>query len=346
MLKRHGSGDNRASAICPCGEPGWPKKQASVERARMSRIVRRHPGRSPAVLMRECVREDSELSHVRIVAVDGPPPTSPRQVLMLPARPYEPVPASGTFVMVSYRVEVAAGLATVIEQQRTDRLMPGIRKLTAHYGMSRADAVAVRDELLARHLIRLDAGRYVTQAPASSTVDHQPGSTSRWPICPVCQHPGWTDPKVARSTISKGRVPKVRARLGRLVDDGNGQLRLYHCGPGLGLWHITNLTDEKFRLLIAPLSLELPEAPSAVPSRGSKAWRGYLHRIAGVFVFAIHDQGRGRAVPSAAEFASHYSVDRSWARVQMANLVKKGLLRNIGGLYVTGTSRSSDRSSR
>lgn len=168
MPKGGGTAESRTATMCPCGELGWPKKQAFAERGRIARTVRRRPGRGPAVLARSCDHEDSELFHVRIVPVDGPLPIPPQLTLALPARPYEPVPAPETFVMVTYRTEVAAALALAIEQQGADRLLPGTRKLAEHYSMGRVDVLAVRGELLARQLIRRDGERYVTSSRPSS----------------------------------------------------------------------------------------------------------------------------------------------------------------------------------
>lgn len=89
-------------------------------------------------------------------------------VLVPPARPYEPVPASGTFVMVGYRVEVTVGLAFAIVKQGADRVLPSAGELAEHYGMDVTDVVAVCDELLARQLIRQVGQGYVTQAGLSS----------------------------------------------------------------------------------------------------------------------------------------------------------------------------------
>lgn len=162
-----------------------------------------------------------------------------------------------------------------------------------------------------------------------------------WPTCPVCQRAGWSARKPAQAIVTNGRVPKVRTRLGQLVDSGDGQLRVYRCGPVLGLWHVTNLTDERFQLLIAPTSVELPDAPTPIPSHTLEGpWRDYLYWVAGEVVLAILVQHPGRALPSAGMLVAHYGVDQAWAQTLVEDFAEKGLLRKIGGLYVTGTPRT------
>lgn len=166
------------------------------------------------------------------------------------------------------------------------------------------------------------------------------------PICPVCQRPGWNAQKPVQWTINNGRVSKFRGQLRGLVDDGDGQLRVYRCGPTLGLWHLTNLSDERFQLVIAPMFLELPPAPQPLPPRMPVApWQDHLCRVAAAVTLAIHTQDRGRAMPSAGVFAARYSVPRSWVCGLVEDFAGHGLLRRIGGLYVTGTVRSGERPS-
>lgn len=163
------------------------------------------------------------------------------------------------------------------------------------------------------------------------------------PICPVCLRRGWNDQKSAQLTINNGRVPEFLGQLGRLVDDGDGQLHLYRCGPDLGLWHITNLADEHFQLLIAPRFLDLPAAPSPIPSRTPEGpWKDYQNRVAAALMLAIHAQERGLAIPAAGVLEARYHVQCSWARALIADFADHGLLRKIGGLYVTGTARAGD----
>jgi hypothetical protein len=159
----------RAPVRCSCGELGWPKSQARVERGRFARKLRRRPGLGRAVLARKCDKDDSGLVHVRIVPADGPPPTVPSLILELPARPYELVPGTASLPMVAYRVAVTAVLVEAIEQQGAGRLVPGARAIAKHFGVHWCDARDVRAELLAQQVIRRDAERYVTQARPTPT---------------------------------------------------------------------------------------------------------------------------------------------------------------------------------
>ncbi|MEU7480555.1 hypothetical protein AB0A63_31570 [Lentzea sp. NPDC042327] len=167
--------------------------------------------------------------------------------------------------------------------------------------------------------------------------------SARLPDCPVCLRRGWNDGRGARATLNGGRVPEFGRQLGGLVNDGDGQLHLYRCGPGLGLWHITNLDGEQFQRLVAPERLELPDPPAPVPPRTLDGpWLAYLAQVEGALVFAIDAQGRGRALPPARELAEHYQAERRWALVLTATWANAGLLHKIGHLYVTGTPRASE----
>jgi len=162
----------------------------------------------------------------------------------------------------------------------------------------------------------------------------------RWPICPVCQRRGWNAQRLAQSTINQGRVSMLRSQLRGLVGDGDGQLRVYRCGPGVGLWHVTNLSDDGFQELIAPCCLDLPEAPQPIPDRDqAERWQDYQYRVAAALMIAIHKQKPGLAIPRAGVFVARYQVAESWVRGLVEDFAGNGLLRRIGGLYVTGTPR-------
>jgi hypothetical protein len=163
------------------------------------------------------------------------------------------------------------------------------------------------------------------------------------PICPVCLRPGWAAQKPAQWTINHGRVPNFRSQVGLLVDDGDGQLRVYRCAPGLGLWHLTNLTPERLQMLIAPRFLDLPAAPRPIPPRTPvEPWQDYQYRVAAAVMLAIHAQERGLAFPPVAVFTARYKVQPSWARDLAGDFARNGLMRKIGALYVTGAPRADE----
>jgi hypothetical protein len=163
------------------------------------------------------------------------------------------------------------------------------------------------------------------------------------PICPVCLRPGWAAQKPVQWTINRGRVPNFRSQVGGLVDDGDGQLRVYRCGGDLGLWHLTNLTHGRFQMLLAPRFLDLPPAPERIPLYTPvEPGHGYLDQVAADVLLAIHEQERGLAFPHTDVFAARYEVQRSWARGLIKDFARNGLLRKIGALYVTGTTRTDE----
>lgn len=165
----------------------------------------------------------------------------------------------------------------------------------------------------------------------------------RLPTCPVCQRRGWNQQQRAQETLSSGRVRGFASQLRAVVNDGDGQLRVYRCGPGLGLWHVTNLTDDEFQELIAPDFLVLPEAPQPIPGHGqADRWPDYQHRVAAELMVAIHAQQRGLAIPRTGVLVARYQVSTPWARGLLEDFASHGLLRKISGLYVTGTPRAHD----
>lgn len=167
------------------------------------------------------------------------------------------------------------------------------------------------------------------------------------PICPVCLRPGWTTQKPAQWTINRSRMPKFRDQLGGLANDSDGRLRVYRCGPDLGLWHPTNLTPERFQMLIAPRFLDLPKAPTPIPLRTPvEPGQGHLDQVTADVMVAIHEQDRGLAYPDAAVFATRYKVHLSWARGLTKDFTSSGLLCKIGALHVTGTTQTDEAPTR
>jgi hypothetical protein len=183
----------------------------------------------------------------------------------------------------------------------------------------------------------------------------EPPSTPR--DCPICRRPGWGRQRHVQRLVNRGQLPVVREVVGPLLDDRDGRLREFRCGPDAGgLWHPTNLDPRQLQAVVAPEGIVLPLSPADRPSRDPAGpWHEYLAKVSDLLTAAVlapsaglsdqdHDTVRVLALPGSAVLAQRYGVTQAWVRQVRAGFVKARLMHCIGGVYVTVATGADDRS--